>query len=348
MASLLNHTIAGKRVGVVYLGTTIFCLAIGIVLWLLGAAEPLWASLVISFCIGYGINTASLLLTPTLERWLRPHPAALLATLTGLFFGLVAAGLLTTGQLLFFITEEYRNVLILGLFFGAIGITFFATSERMHVAESKLIELQAKQLRHEKQQLETQLRLLQAQIEPHFLFNTLSTVISMIRDHPDDAEQMLLHLTTLFRASLSRTRSEQIRLKEELEIVTALLEISRIRMGERLRYRIELDDSLLELPLPPLLLQPLVENAIKHGIEPAEAGGEIVLSITQHENNLIVEVSDTGHDTSQSADSAGTGTGVANIQARLAALFGADASLHLAPRSPSGMLATLTLPAGQS
>ncbi len=348
MANLSDRPYTWRRVGLVYLGTTAFCSAIAILLWLLGAAEPLWASFVISFCIGYSINTTSLLLTPIAERYLPAMPANVLTTVLGLLGGLMLAGWLIIGQPAYFLSDDDYSAIVLGLFFGAIGITYFATRERLHVAETELADVQAMQLRNEKQHLETQLKLLQAQIEPHFLFNTLSNVIGMIHDKPDDAEQTLLHLTTLFRASLKRTREPLSRLADELEIITALLEISQIRMGSRLRYSIEVDDSLLDISLPPLLLQPLVENSLKHGIEPLEAGGEITLQINKHNDQLIIRIADTGCGFGAASNTAGSGTGVANVQARLSALFGGAASLALEERQPTGVVATLILPAPAS
>ena len=115
-------------------------------------------------------------------------------------------------------------------------------------------------------------------------------------------------------------------------------------MGDRLRYRLDVDDALRELTLPPLLIQPLIENALKHGIEPKEAGGEITLQVKRRDNQLVIEVADTGCGFTPTASTAGSGTGIANVQARLAALFGSAASLVLEERSPAGVLATLVIP----
>lgn len=327
--------------------TTLFCTLIGMILWLLDLAEPVWAGFFISFAIGYSLNTASILLHPRLLRHLHPLLATGLTTIAGLGTGLLIGGYVLTGDgSVFFFDDDYSTI-ILGLFFGVLGIVYFTTQEQLKGTRAELADARAERLNVEKQHLETQLKLLQAQIEPHFLFNTLSNVVGMIRDQPETAEKTLLDLTTLLRASLKRTRTEETTLGDELAIVSALLEINRIRMGGRLKWSIVGDESLNALPLPPMLLQPLVENAVKHGIEPLEEGGTITIRLRSEDERLIISIEDTGIGPGGPGPES-TGVGVANVQSRLAALYDTKhskrAMLTLTENDPQGMIATLSLP----
>ena len=196
--------------------------------------------------------------------------------------------------------------------------------------------------KQQRQQTETELRLLQAQIEPHFLFNTLSNVASLIRTQPEVAERTLEHLTQFLRASLRRTRRTSIRLQEELDVLNAYLEIQSVRMAGRMKFTIDCDPSLHDLSFPPLLIQPLVENAVIHGIEPSTEGGHISVNVRRCDRGIIVEVADSGVGIHE--QSGGHSMGLTNTRERAVALFGPDASLALTENEPSGVIATLTLP----
>ncbi|MEM8769178.1 MAG: histidine kinase, partial [Pseudomonadota bacterium] len=286
-----------------------------------------------------------------LMRHLPPVVALVLTAAIGIGAGVIIGSLLVVkdSDTLF---EGYATP-ILGLFFGTLGILFFQTQERLKESRTRLAEAESERLTREKVFLETELKLLQAQIEPHFLFNTLSNVIGMIREDPAAAESTLLRLTTLLRSSLQRTRKAVITLDDELTIIEALLAINGIRMGKRLSWRIDVDAELRTLPIPPMLLQPLVENAVKHGIEPLEAGGEITVSASASEQTLTVRISDVGNRPTTNTRNGGYpaegfAVGIANVQARLAALFGDAARLSLTENSPSGTVATLTLPVNRA
>jgi len=327
-----------------FLGTGLFCTAIAITIWLLGLAEPLWASFLVSFSIGFSITAASYLLQPRLLTYLPTIVASLITTLTG-----IGAGLLLSGYVLYddpfrLVRSDSYGTPLLGLFFGVLGILFFRAQDRVHVAETALANARAEQLSREKAHLETQLKLLQAQIEPHFLFNTLSNVVGMIRTQPVAAEKTLLDLTTLLRANLKRTRREETTLGDELAVVTALLEINQIRMGDRLSWSVDVPDAFQQLELPPMLLQPLVENAVKHGIEPLEEGGAIRIGAARSNGTVTVTISDTGVGLHGPSRGNGNGVGIANVQARLQALFGGRASLTLRENEPRGLVATLEIP----
>jgi LytS/YehU family sensor histidine kinase len=197
---------------------------------------------------------------------------------------------------------------------------------------------------------------LQAQIEPHFLFNTLAHVHSAIEDEPAVGKAMLAHLVQYLRGALSRSRVSRYTLREEVDLVNSLLAIAGIRLGSRLRYRIAIPESLLAAALPPLIVQPLVENAIKHGIEAALEGGEILVegeaSIdvggeASSGEVLVLRVIDSGVGIDASLGltaAAHEGLGLANVRARLASLYGEKGRLSLLRHEPRGIVAELRLP----
>ena len=204
--------------------------------------------------------------------------------------------------------------------------------------------LRAKEQALAQQAAESQLRMLQAQIEPHFLFNTLANVQSLIASDAPRAQLRLESFTDYLRSSLGQMRVDDSTLQVELETAHNYLKLMEIRMGSRLRFTIEATAAARQAALPPLLLQPLVENAVHHGLEPKIEGGSIRLSATVRDGRLEIEVRDDGlglH--ARRPARAGSGMALANIRTRLQTRYGARASLSLAALD-QGTLATLTLP----
>ncbi len=193
---------------------------------------------------------------------------------------------------------------------------------------------------------EANLRLLQAQIEPHFLFNTLANVQSLMDYDPPRAKAMLEAFSDYLRASLGQLRETDSTLGAELGMAEAYLELLQIRMEERLTFSIEAGPEARAVRLPTLLLQPLVENAIHHGLEPKIEGGHVRISATIAEGRLQVHVDDDGMglDAPRRTLRAGAGMAVDNLRTRLATRYGADASLALATLA-AGTRASLDLPA---
>jgi sensor histidine kinase YesM len=213
--------------------------------------------------------------------------------------------------------------------------------ERTWELENQLREREVQRLEAEKRGVEAQLRMLQAQIEPHFLFNTLANLAGLIEADPKQAGRLLAALNRYLRASLERTRAQGGTLGDELNLLEAYLEILRIRLGPRLAYSFAVAPDLRALPFPPMLLQPLVENAVRHGIEPQVAGGRIQIAAGLGDGALALTVRDTG---AGLGDTPGSGVGLDNVRARLAALFGAAGSLQIEQAAEGGVLATLRLP----
>jgi signal transduction histidine kinase len=195
----------------------------------------------------------------------------------------------------------------------------------------------------EKQALQAQLQMLQAQIEPHMLFNTLANLQALIAVDATRAQHMLDQLIQYLRATLSSSRAETTTLGQEFSLLEAYLGLMAVRMGSRLSYALHLPEDLRALPLPPMLLQPLVENAIKHGLEPKVDGGHIDVHATRNGNLLALSVIDDGLGL-DAADSAGTQVGVANIRERLQALYRDRAAFSLVPNTPHGVTAQITIP----
>ena len=201
----------------------------------------------------------------------------------------------------------------------------------------------ARQTATEKELTVARLNLLHAQVEPHFLYNTLASAQYLTRTDPARADQMLGHLITYLRHSLPRTDEALSTLGRELERSQAYLEILRIRMGERLQLQIDGASELHATPLPPMMLQTLVENAVKHGLEPKPGGGTIWLLARARDGVVSVTVADDGLGFSDAGS--GTGIGLKNVRERLALVYGGAGSLSIVGNFPSGVAATISVPA---
>lgn len=192
----------------------------------------------------------------------------------------------------------------------------------------------------ERAALHAKLSALQAQVEPHFLFNTLANLKYLIRTDSDSAQQMLDHLVGYLQNTLPDMRSVSSTVERELALVRNYLSIMQIRMGQRLRFHIVADTASLRLPFPPAMLISLVENAIKHGLERASRPGEIVITTLRRPGDLCVHVSDDGVGLTEQM---GEGFGLANIHERLQLLYGEGASLSVAAGENGGVVATLII-----
>lgn len=199
-----------------------------------------------------------------------------------------------------------------------------------------------KQSLTEKELSVAKLNLLHAQVEPHFLYNSLASAQLLTRSDPAKADEMLGNLITYLRHSLPRTEDAVSSLGEELERTKAYLDIMKIRMGSRLNVQFEVPDYLKTVLVPNMMLQTLVENAIKHGIEPKSGGGTIWVIARAHENMVAITVADDGR--GFNAESAGTGIGLRNVRERLSLAYGSSAHFSIVANFPSGVAATISLP----
>ncbi len=239
---------------------------------------------------------------------------------------------------------------------GSAGPGWFRADNANNVASGVLISIvislvfyqffaaKSRQIEAERRATEAQLRLLQGQIEPHFLFNTLANVISLIDHDAPKAKQMLESFTDYLRGSLASLRHEQATLGSELGVVQTYLDLLKTRMEDRLQFSIDCDGALRGTPLPALLLQPLVENALHHGLEPKVEGGRVRVNAALQGNILVITVADDGLGLNAPLRrKGGAGMALNNLRERLLAHYGSAASLTLSDAQP-GTVATLRLP----
>jgi signal transduction histidine kinase len=206
----------------------------------------------------------------------------------------------------------------------------------------KVDQADARQTATEKELTVAKLSLLHAQVEPHFLYNTLASAQILTRSDPARADQMLGNLITYLRHSLPRTEDSLSTLGEELERTRSYLEILRIRMGERLNVQIQVPEHLKSVPMPAMMLQTLAENAIKHGLEPVVGGGTLWVLAREADGKVAVTVADDGRGFNESGG--GTGIGLKNVRERLRLAYGDAASFNILANFPKGVAATITLP----
>jgi LytS/YehU family sensor histidine kinase len=213
--------------------------------------------------------------------------------------------------------------------------------------EEKVAELMAREnlkvVSREKQLVQAQMRMLQAQIEPHFLFNTLANIQSLIARAPDKANLMMDNFIAYLRESLAASRAHEGTVSQEFALLRHYLALIKIRMDARLSFELTLDPALASEPLAPMLLQPIVENAIKHGLEPKLEGGSVSVTAASSGGRMLILVRDNGLGFSDVADHAGTGVGLANLRERLALLYAGDARLTIVDAKP-GTEIVLNLP----
>lgn len=203
------------------------------------------------------------------------------------------------------------------------------------------LALDAEKARHAEQQSHAELRLLRAQIEPHFLFNTLGAVQQLAEGKAPDAAKLTRNLIAFLRSSTQMIRAESVSLQQEFDMISAYLEVMKVRMGARLRTNVELSSDFQEIQVPSMVLLTLVENAIKHGLEPSLTGGEINVSVEERDDGLFVLVRDTGVGLSEQP---GQGVGLQNVRERLRLMYGDSSGLELFEHEDGGVLAEVKIP----
>lgn len=238
-----------------------------------------------------------------------------------------------------------RTLLIAGVCVGTFySLMYGAVSawrNREYAMLVTKLQMQAEQERLDRQLSETRLRLLQAQIEPHFLFNTLGAVQQLAQTESPRAAELTANLITFLRASMGDMRTEQVTLQAELALIEAYLKVMKTRLGNRLQFSLSLPAALADLRIPGMLVLTLVENAIKHGIEPALRGGAIDVAVTAQATHFQIDVRDTGAGECLPST---LGVGLSNLQERVQLAYGTAGSFTLQTQEPSGMLASLRLP----
>lgn len=343
-----------SNLGAITLFNTVVAIFITYVLNTGGSFSQNW---VFSMLIGTSITLLIDALRWFIWRKNKPHKtifllACAMAAPVGYYFGLTLGFLIygvSVPGLAQLLGRGDRVLVVMCIFISLIAGIFFWNQSKL--AELKIQAEKEKALTAaiEKQAMQAQLQLLQAQIEPHMLFNTLANLQGLIALDTERAQYMLEQLIIYLRASLNSSRTEKTTLKHEFVLMKAYLELLAIRMGKRLTYLLDLPTQLQAADIAPMLLQPLVENAIKHGIEPKIEGGNIHVSAALENGFLQLKVSDTGlglpfgYDESKSSND-GSHVGNANVRERLLALYGVTASLTLIPNQPEGVIALISIP----
>jgi len=208
--------------------------------------------------------------------------------------------------------------------------------------QARILQAEAERHQLEKNVLEARLQLMQAQVEPHFLFNTLANVQHLVETDPPEAARMLASLIRYLRAALPQMREGTTNLGREIDMARAFLEIHRVRMGKRLDFAIDVPEPLKPRAFPPMMLISLVENALKHGVDPCCEYGSITIRAEEIAGGVRVSVADTGEGITVKQ---GGGVGLSNIRERLKALYGSTARLVLVENAPHGVVASIEVPA---
>jgi signal transduction histidine kinase len=241
-----------------------------------------------------------------------------------------------SGTAIFVLVRALLIMLPWGL---AAAAWYFSRRAALRASELRAAELDRRRLAAGV--IEARLRALQAQVEPHFLFNTLAHIKRLYRTDPARARRMLDSFRAYLRSALPQIRAPDATLGRELDLARAYLGVQEVRMGRRLQVSFDAPNALCSHPFPSMMLISLVENAIKHGLNPLPQGGTISIVARQMGDTVCVTVSDTGLGID---DQLGSGVGLSNIRERLAALFGSAGRLSLASRSPQGVAATIEIP----
>ncbi len=308
----------------------------------------LFGSFVFSNCIGFTIFA----LITGCERYLNR-----VATLTRILLSaamFILGGLIGTeaGVLVFrivlgisIVDQEYVRLLVMNLVlagvFGSIAYLYFVMRGRATQLAARVREKELNEERLTRLKTKAELDALQTKINPHFLFNTLNSIASLISENPKAAEETVEKLSELFRHSLRHAEKNTVTLAEELDLIRTYLEIEKVRLGDRLRYEVKCDERLNDVELPGLLIQPLVENSIKHAIAPSIKGGELLVEARESNGACVIVVKDSGRGFQLKGVS--NGFGLRSIQDRLALKYGEKASLQIVQNDHSEIVITIPI-----
>jgi len=326
---------------------------------LLGLLNSLPSSTATTIVVGRAwlVGGAAMLAYGVFEQWPARPPRWLprwALQLLGVFVAVPIAALLaywlTTGELTFWTNPlrltGFGMLTFTGMLFGpwiALG-AMVRQREAFALSQALAFDLERSEL--ERQALDARMRLLQAQVQPHFLFNTLANVQALVDAGSPQAPRLLASLIAYLRAAVPQLDEPATTLAREVQLVRAYLELMHLRMPDRLQFSLEVDPAALDLRCPPLTLLTLVENAVRHGIDPSEEGGRIEITVQVRDGRCLLRVSDTGVGLRQTT--AGAGTGLATLRERLKLSFGGEAGLRLSELAPHGIRAEVDLPVQRS
>ncbi len=303
---------------------------------------PLWAGGLLDAAVMIvAVAVVALVVFGLLESWPRQLPSQLprwLVQVVGLAIAIPATlwaiylAVTPSGEPYFWYSHSRR-----------IGFVILACSSALVAIVLALYAVALERSEFERQALAARMRQLQAQVQPHFLFNTLANVRSLVEAGSPQAISVLDSLIDYLQAAVPRLRESATTLAQELQLVRAYLELMRMRIPDRLSFELRVDEPAKRLLCPPMTLLALVENAVRHGIDPSEEGGRIEIEVRLQSNRCTVAVTDTG--VGLQAASRGLGTGLAALRERLDLAFGGDADLRIEPARPRGVTARIDFPA---
>ena len=238
--------------------------------------------------------------------------------------------------------EGFSGLTALGLFIAPWVALAALLRQKDALARPQALEFELERSEYERQALDARLHLVQAQVAPHFLFNTLANVQALVDSGSPQASAVLRSLVAYLRAAVPRLDEPVTTLKQELELATAYLELMHMRMPDRLKFALHFEESELSIRCPPLTLLTLVENAVRHGIDPGEEGGRIDICVERRGERCVVRVADTG--VGLGASNGGLGTGLSTLRERLELVFGGAAELRVRANEPRGVVAEVEIP----
>ncbi len=230
---------------------------------------------------------------------------------------------------------------VLAALFGTIAVIYFTLKANVERMAAQLKEKELNEERLTRTTMEAELQALQAKINPHFLFNTLNSIASLISENPKAAESTVEKLSELFRYTLKSAEKNLVSVAEELDIVRTYLEIEKVRFGDRLQYDITCDNDVRDFMIPALIIEPLVENSIKHGIASEVHGGKILVKAAKSDGHCLISVIDNGRGVDEANKV--NGFGLRSVEERLQLRYGASSSLRLVPGDGTHFLITIPL-----
>ena len=336
-----------KKVLLSYFYTVIASVSTALFFYAIGLTTPLYSALIVFLSCSLSCNTLGIV-----AEWLSPEKVSPLKMLCIVIVIVLFGGIIGwhIGVLILYLafseptdfaSKNYINNMVFVSVLAGIIVPYIYYHLRLRETKEEAEKERVNRVTIEKEALEAKLRLLHAQIEPHFLFNTLSNILSLIDTAPEKAKNMLMDFNLYLRTSLATTRPEMTTLDEEADTIKAYLNIQKIRLGERLRYSIDIPETLQYQPLPPMLLQPLVENAVKHGLEPKVDGGNINVTAIENNGHMRITVADTGKGFSSYNSS---GVGISNVKERIKLIYGDKGKFSLEENYPNGAKAIIEVP----
>jgi hypothetical protein len=328
-----------------FLQTMAFCLAISALQYAFSPNHPYEVDMVYSLLIGSCtwafIDFGSHLFKSSAQNGWPQGAMAVVLPVVGIILGYVMGVLAADAWFGWsswssLTSQQMRNSLLLTALAGLVATAYFYSVGRSAFLKAEIAQVQ-------QQATESKLKLLETQLEPHMLFNTLANLRALVASDPPRATVMLDHLISYLRATLNASRATLHPLQTEFDRLRDYLELMAIRMGPRLQFSLNLPPELAALMVPPLLLQPLVENSIKHGLEPKVQGGSITVTARQKGDLLTLEVTDTGVGPGPGGDGNG-GFGLAQVRERLLTTYGPLSTINMIAGTACGTGVLITIP----